>query len=297
MKNYHGPILDLHQHVLWGGRNLQGLMDDLDAHGIAEALLMTWQVGPFEQHTVEPEFFNSTQVLPDGTHAGLPLSDLLKAVELYPKRLHLGYCPHPLWPGAPQMLRSATEMYGVRLCGEWKFTLPFDDPRSLEVFKMAGELGQAVLLHLDVPYLAGNPKLQRVWFGGDIEVLERAMRSCPKTTFIGHAPGFWREFDADAPGRSEQYPDGAPTGEGRLQAMLRRYDNLFADISAKSGLIAMNRDPSQTRRFLVEFQDKVVFGRDKYGADHLAFIEGLDLPAGVLSKLLWSNARRLLRLA
>jgi len=81
MKNYHGPILDLHQHVLWGGRNIQGLIDDLDAHGIAEALLMTWQVGPFEQHTVEPEFFNSTQVLPDGTHAGLPLSDLLKAVE------------------------------------------------------------------------------------------------------------------------------------------------------------------------------------------------------------------------
>ena len=297
MKNHSGPILDLHQHVLWGGRGIQGLMDDLDDHGIAEALLMTWQVGPFEQHTVEPEFFNSTQVLPDGTHAGLPLSDLLKAVDLYPKRLHLGYCPHPLWPGAPQMLRSATEMYGVRLCGEWKFTLPLDDPRSLEVFKMAGELGQAVLLHLDVPYLAGNPKLQRVWFGGDIEALERTLRACPGTTFIGHAPGFWREFDADAPGRPEQYPDGPATGEGRLQAMLRRYDNLVADISAKSGLIALNRDPSRTRRFLIEFQDKVVFGRDKYGGDHLAFIEGLDLPADVLGKLLWSNARRLLRLA
>lgn len=296
MKNHAGPIFDLHQHVLWGGRDIRGLIADFDTHGIAEALLMTWQVGPFEQHTVEPEFFNSTQVLPDGTHAGLPLADLLRAIDLYPARLHLGYCPHPLWPGAPQMLRSATEMYGVRLCGEWKFTLPLDDPRSLEVFKMAGELGLAVLLHLDVPYLAGNPKLQRVWFGGDIETLERTLLACPGTTFIGHAPGFWREFDADAPGRPEQYPDGPATGEGRLQGMLRRYDNLIADVSAKSGLIALNRDPSRTRRFLIEFQDQVVFGRDKYGADHLTFIEGLDLPTDVLGKLLWSNARRLLKL-
>ncbi|HRE04794.1 MAG TPA: amidohydrolase family protein [Opitutaceae bacterium] len=296
MKNHAGPVFDLHQHVLWGGRDIRGLIADLDQHGIAEALLMTWQVGPYEQHTVEPEFFNSVQVQPDGTHNGLPLGDLLRAIELYPKRLHLGYCPHPLWPGAPQMLRSATEMYGVRLCGEWKFTLPLDDPRSLEVFKMAGELGQAVLLHLDVPYLAGNPRLQRVWFGGDIEALERTLKACPRTTFIGHAPGFWREFDADAPSRPEQYPEGPMTGEGRLQALMRRHEHLVADISAKSGLIALTRDPVYTRRFLIEFQDRVVFGRDKYGGDHQAFLDTLDLPSDVLGKLLWSNARRLLRL-
>lgn len=297
MKNYSGSIFDLHQHVLWGGRDIHGLIADFDAHGVNEALLMTWQVGTFEQHTVEPEFFNSVQVLPDGTHAGLPLPDLLRAIDLYPKRLHLGYCPHPLWPGAPQMLRSATEMYGVRLCGEWKFMMPLDDPRSLEVFKMAGELGLAVLLHLDVPYLAGNSKLQRVWFGGDIEALERTLRACPQTKFIGHAPGFWRELDADAPSRSEQYPSGAATGEGRLQVLLRRYENLYADVSAKSGLIALNRDSARSRQFFIEFQDRVVFGRDQYGGDHLAFVDGLDLPDEVLKKILWSNSRGLLHLS
>ena len=297
MKNHTGSIFDVHQHVLWGGRDIHGLIADLDAHGIAEALLMTWQVGPFEQHTVEPEFFNSARVLPDGTHAGLPLSDLLRALELYPKRLHLGYCPHPLWPGAPQMLRSATEMYGVRLCGEWKFTMPLDDPRSLELFKMAGELGLAVLLHLDVPYLAGNSKLQRVWFGGDIEALERALRACPQTTFIGHAPGFWRELDADAPTRAEQYPAGPSTGEGRLPLLMRRHENLYADISAKSGLVALGRSAAAARQFILEFQDRVVFGRDTYGGDHLAFVEPLELPTDVLKKFLWSNARRLLHLS
>jgi predicted TIM-barrel fold metal-dependent hydrolase len=235
-------------------------------------------------------------VQPDGTHAGLPLPDLLRAIELYPKRLHLGYCPHPLWPNAPMILRSAVEMYNVRLCGEWKFTMPIDDPRSLEVFKMAGELGLAVLFHLDVPYLAGNSQLQRVWFGGDISALERTLQACPKTTFIGHAPGFWRELDADAPSRPEQYPDGPATGEGRLPALLRRYENLHADVSARSGLVALARDEGRSRQFVLEFQDRVVFGRDKYGGDHLAFLEKLDLPADVLKKILWSNSRRLLRL-
>jgi hypothetical protein len=296
MKNHSGPIFDIHQHVLWGGRDIHGLIADFDAHGIDEALLMTWQVGPFEQHTVEPEFFNAVQVQPDGTHAGLPLPDLLRAIDLYPKRLHLGYCPHPFWPNAPMILRSAFEMYNVRLCGEWKFTMPLDDPRSLEVFKMAGELGLAVLLHLDAPYLAENPKLQRVWFGGDITALERTLQACPKTTFIGHAPGFWREMDADAPLRPEQYPDGAATGEGRLHTLMRRYENLHADVSAKSGLVALGRDEARSRQFVLEFQDRVVFGRDKYGGEHLAFIEKLDLPTDVLKKILWTNSRRLLRL-
>lgn len=297
MKNRHGPILDLHQHVYWGGRDAAGLVADLDAHGIAEALLMTWQIGPLEQHTMEPEHFNAVQVLPDGTHAGLPLPDLLAARERHPGRFHVGYCPHPLWPGAPLLLRSAVQMHGVRLCGEWKFAQLLDDPRSLELFREAGRLGVPVLLHLDVPYLAGDARLQRVWFGGDLEVLERTLQACPETTFIGHAPGFWREFDADAPLRPEQYPAGPATGEGRLHRLLRRAPNLVADISARSGLTALRRDAGATRRFFEEFQDRVVFGRDTYGGEHLALIDGLDLPGDILEKVLWSNGRRLLRLS
>jgi predicted TIM-barrel fold metal-dependent hydrolase len=78
---------------------------------------------------------------------------------------------------------------------------------------------------------------------------------------------------------------------------MRRAPNLVADISARSGLIALQRDEAHTRRFLIEFQDRVTFGRDTYGGDHLALLDRLDLPAPVLTKLLWSNARALLRLS
>ena len=65
--------------------------------------------------------------------------------------------------------------------------------------KMAGRHGNKgvvakIAAEEDVPYLpdpqTGRPVYQRSWYGGTIENLERALRSCPETRFIGHAPGF-----------------------------------------------------------------------------------------------------------
>ena len=64
---------------------------------------------------------------------------------------------------------------GVRVCGEWKFRVPFDDPRCLALFKMAGKLKLPVVLHLDVQYLpdpaTGAPVYQRMWYGGNVGAL------------------------------------------------------------------------------------------------------------------------------
>src|SRR5206468_2649605 len=60
--------------------------------------------------------------------------------------------PSALARGAPAV-RGGVRIHGACVCGEWKFRLPFDDPRCLEVFRKAGQLGCPVVLHLDVPYL------------------------------------------------------------------------------------------------------------------------------------------------
>ena len=52
------------------------------------------------------------------------------------------------------------------------------------------------------------------WYGGNFDVLERFLRQCPDTTFIGHAPGFWREMSGDS-NRQEVYPHGPVTPGGR----------------------------------------------------------------------------------
>jgi uncharacterized protein len=44
--------------------------------------------------------------------------------------------------------------------------------------------------------------------------------------------------------------------------LLRRYGNLWADLSAGSGFNALNRDHAYAVTFLNEFQDKLLFGTD-----------------------------------
>ena len=43
---------------------------------------------------------------------------------------------------------------------------------------------------------------------------------------------------------------------------MRRYQNLYGDLSAYSGYNALARDPEYAMQFLTEFQDRLLFGTD-----------------------------------
>ena len=289
-------IVDSHQHVFWHGKDDRGLIADMDEHGIEKAWLLSWEIPPFEDAPVYHPVLNPLRFRSDGTHAGIPLADLVIARDRYPERFLLGYCPHPALGSAPELLRAAVSMYGVQVCGEWKFRIPFDDPRSLELFHAAGELGLPVVLHLDVPYLTveGKQVYQPLWYGGTVGNLERALAACPETLFIGHAPGFWREISADADECASPYPKTPVCGEGRLHRLLRQYPNLMADLSANSGASALSRDPAHAVAFLTEFSDRLLFARDYYGQQLHRFLNTLPLPQPVVEALYHGNAERLL---
>lgn len=290
-------IIDTHQHVFWHGHDDAGLIADMDAQGIAVAWLLSWEVPPHEDAPIYHGALNPIHLRPDGTHAGIPLSDLLLARARYPERFVIGYCPHPFFDSAPALFEAAYHIHSARVCGEWKFRLPFDDPRCLELFHKAGQLGCPVVLHLDVPYLphaqTGQAVYQPNWYGGTVANLERALQVCQETTFIGHAPGFWREISGDADSDPSAYPTGPVTSGGRLYALLDRYPNLYADLSAGSALGALQRDVSQTQAFLRRYADRLLFGRDYYGGDLKTFLLSLELPSDVQDKIFSGNARRL----
>lgn len=291
-------IIDSHQHVYWHGRDDVGLVADMGAHGIARAWLLSWEILPHEDERVYHGVLNPLNVRPDGTHSGIPLADVLRARDRHPERFILGYCPNPLWPEAPRLFEAAYRIHGARVCGEWKFRLLFDDPRCLEIFRKAGELKCPVVLHLDVPYLPDRetkkPVYQRSWYGGTVANLERALAACPETTFIGHAPGFWREISGDADASPEAYPKGPVQPGGRLHGLFERYPNLYADLSAGSALGALRRDPAHAREFLCRLAGRLLFGRDFYGGDLLEFLASLDLPGGVRDRILFENALNLI---
>jgi predicted TIM-barrel fold metal-dependent hydrolase len=289
-------IIDSHQHVFWHGRDDRGLVRDMDEQGIECAWVLSWEIPPDEDEPMYHPVLSPAHVRPDGTHAGILLRDLITARDRYPTRFVLGYCPNPVLGDAPGFLRAAAAIHGVRVCGEWKFRILLDDPRCLELFRTAGELKMPVVFHIDIPYLPdaqGKRVFQRSWYGGTVDNLERALQACPETVFIGHAPGFWREISAGQDQEAGFYPTGPVRGPGRLYGLLDRYPNLYADLSAGSGLNALKRDPPNGREFLLRYADRLLFGRDYYGGDLHQFLMSLDLPVAVQEKIYHQNAEKL----
>jgi hypothetical protein len=126
-----------------------------------------------------------------------------------------------------------------------------------------------------------------------MESFERAVAACPDTAFLGHAPGFWAHISADGRHDKEGYPKGPIVPGGKLIAMLRRYPNLYCDMSAGSACNALSRDPSFSRELILEFQDRMLYARDYFDNRMMELIESLGLPSDVKEKVYSGNARRL----
>ena len=293
-------IIDIHQHATWyQARTAPELLADMDRNGIDLAWLLTWEIPPFEHSEKHHRSLNPATVRPDGTHPGITLADCLAFCNAYPDRFILGCCTHPFIEGSAHRLQAAHDFYNARVCGEWKFRILADDPRCLEVFRLAGQLAMPVLIHMDSPYRPdeqGQMTYCPMWYGGGSENFERAIQACPETVFIGHAPGFWREISGDADTSPGSRPTTKVVPGGRLIRWLENYPQLYCDLSATSALRALDRDPAHARDFLIRFADRVLFGRDCSDSALHDFLQTLNLPEDVTGKIYSKNARRLVPL-
>ena len=283
-------IIDAHCHVTYHGYSAADAVANMDELGIERAWLLTWEA-PADEYGVGDHGSMSPHAL------GLPFDDVVRATERFPDRFVPGWAIDPRRPHAIARLRAAVAMYGVRVYGELKLRLMYDDLDLIAMYRTCGDLGLPVVFHLEIelPNPGGasvGGGVRPYWYGGDFDVLERFLARCPDTTFIGHAPGFWREISGDA-ARPEMYPAGPIRPGGRLPVLLDRFPNLWCDISAGSGLNALSRDPEHARRFIERYQDRLLFGRDYWDDAHLHFLASLGLPEPITAKLLADNALRL----
>ena len=290
-------LIDSHQHVFWHGRDDDGLIADLDEHGIEKAWLLTWD-DTIENAADVPIRLLDPRFKTMGSNESLiPLHTVIETCRRYPDRFIPGYCPNPLDPHAVSKLKAAIDIHRIRICGEWKFSMLFDDPRCIELFRTAGEKKLPVVLHIDVPYLppaGGRYVGHGYWRGGTIDNLIRALRACPETNFIGHAPGFWRELSGEADTYGNTYLKPPLAAGGRLPDVLEEHPNLYADLSAGSALRALMTDRDIARRFILRFEDRLLFGRDYYGNELISFLKSLQLPNQTWKKIGRMNAERLL---
>lgn len=154
-------------------------------------------------------------------------------------------------------MRAAIDIYGVRACGELKLRMMYDNPDAIALFQFCATRQVPVTVHIDYPIpSSGNFPRSNYWYGGGIAAFERALQQCPDTVFLGHAPGFWAHISAGEQFDSDYYPSGPVQSGGLLPAMLRKYPNLYGDISANSGRNALSRDAKFGREFVLEFQDR-----------------------------------------
>ena len=283
-------IIDAHNHPDWHGHDLNKFLANMEQFNIDKTWVLTWDCPVTEYN----QAFFAPATVGSGPGGPIPLSRCLSYVERAPDKFVIGYAPDPRRPEAIDQLQAAVEIYGVKVYGEFKLRMMYDNPDALRMFRFCGEKGLPVTVHLDYPYDLGR-KYPRpdYWYGGGIDAFERAVQACEGTTFLGHAPGFWVHISGDELWKTERYPSAPTKPGGKVPAMMRQYPNLYGDLSAGSAVGALKRDPAFTRDFCLEFQDRLLYARDAFDNGHQDFLNSLDLPSDVLTKIYSGNALKL----
>ncbi len=127
----------------------------------------------------------------------------------------------------------------------------------------------------------------------DFAGLEYRLKQYPNLNFIAHGPAFWNNIESN--------PDSHKTlGKGKIKEkgiavdLLKKYDNLYADTSGKSGFNALKRDPEFTKKFLHEFYNKILYGTDnEYKLPFEMIIRKANLPTNKLKRIMAENAEAL----
>ena len=148
---------------------------------------------------------------------------------------------------------------GCRGVGEVMPNLPWEDPLLQNLLKCTEKAGLPLLFDMTgrLGYSYG------IYDDPGMPQLERCLEKYPDLVFIGHGPAFWAEISTlRDPADRLGYPDYPILTEGRVAHLLRKYPNLWVDLSAGSGANAMLRDMEYAGCFLREFHARVLFGTD-----------------------------------
>ena len=201
--------------------------------------------------------------------------DVLDMAEQYPDRI-IPFCnidPRALTNSVDAPLDRLLRYYrdlGCKGLGEVMLNAPVMDPMVQNLFRHAQDVGLPVTFD-------GSDRV-----GGDFGLqddpglpqLEHTLQRFPDLKILGHGPVFWSEIarlGTPAERKTSFRPDGEQIGylpkgpireEGVVPRLLRRYPNLYGDLSDSSPWNALTRDPEYGPKFLNEFQDRLLFGTD-----------------------------------
>ena len=209
-------------------------------------------------------------------------------------------------PDAPETVMDRMKRYrdmGAVGVGELMINRGIDDPMIQEIFRCAEILEMPVTFHMspEPGYSYG------ICDRAGLPLLEESLRRYPGLKFFGHSQVFWLEISADCPKESNAQRSGMGRGRvipGRIGELMDRYANLYCDLSAFSGSMAILRDPKYGLSFLEKYQDRLCYATDTMNR-HETFPLGrfLDelaqrgaLRQEAYEKIAWRNAENIYRI-
>ena len=163
--------------------------------------------------------------------------DILEMAEQYPDRF-IPFCnidPRALTNSADAPLGDVLRYYKDKGCkglGEVMPNLPMMHPMVQNLFRHAEDVGLPVTSD-GSDQLSGDFGL---YDDPGLPQLEHTLQRFPKLIIFGHGPVFWAEIGPRVEGRSPsgrvgRRSDVPITEEGVVQRLLRRYPNLYGDLS------------------------------------------------------------------
>ena len=156
------------------------------------------------------------------------------------------------------MLRHYRDQ-GCKGIGEVTANMPFLHPMVQNLFKHVQDVGFPLTFHISTR-IGGTYGL---YDDPGLPQLEQSLQLFPDLKFFGHSQPFWAEIAAlDTVGERSGYPKHPVNQEGAVPKLMRKYPNLYGDLSAGSGHNALARDEAHAVEFLDEFQDRLLFGTD-----------------------------------
>lgn len=282
------PIIDIHQHTDYVGRSHEKLLAHQRAMGITTTILLP---------AGRPLSYGSTYYgVGNGLQASATGNEVCyKLAQDYPKEFLFGANEVPDFPGAIPEIEKYLKL-GAPVIGELKFGVECDSPEMQKIYHLAQEYNVPVLMHW-----------QYNMYNRGFDRFHKMLKKFNKVNFIGHSQTWWANIDKNYSDQNILYPKGKVTDGGLTDRLLSDYHNLYGDFGAGSGLFSLTRDEDHARRFLERHQDKLMFGSDCtdpvgsgekcLGARILAAIRKLSPTKEIERKLLYSNAKKLMRLS
>ena len=229
--------------------------------------------------------------------------ELRKIVEKYPERY--GYmCNIDLDKEDKIEERIKEEKaLGAIGIGELTYNKEIDSEKLFLLFHTCQKNKMPVLFHIS-PQIG---KYYGVYDEQGLPRLEKALKKFPQLIFIGHSQPFWFEISKNKENLTVEERNEYPKGkveEGRLSYLLRKYKNLYCDLSANSGGNALMRDKEFGIKFIKEFQDRLMFGTDIYQKDQYfplmdylnKLLEEKEITKEIYNKIFYKNAQKILNI-